>query len=513
MARISFLSGNTLYSHNFQEYDPSILAYYPLLDGYYGNVVANVSHTNTNLTIGGTSASTFTSITDRTGLHQAVYTPNGFGANLVIPKAFNEIPATSGISNTITFWFRPETTIVGAGDNSYRTIFAPEANSTIRLLHQRANGLFRLERTTGVVQTAYGSTTPTINNTWNHIAIVETSAYTYKFYINGVFNIERTITSDVNRNFGTITMLMYCQNNSIQYPFIGGLSEFILWNRELSAAEILAVKNDTFRTTINLNGNSNWFANSFDEVNTGTSLQMNSGGTIFANINEVGITNGLVAYYPFNYTTRNMVPGGPQPTNSILVDYTDTNWTSNIAARTTTLCDSIHNCCHFQLNHGGMSLGGTNFLMNLNDASLSFWYYGATVSSSVKYIIVKGGQYRIGCNIGTPQSLFVQWAKVAGDTIIYTSSTATTYIGSWNMVSVVFNRASTMNYYVNEVLEGTADISPEVAKNQNASGDMRIGFNGTGTEIQGVLKDFRIYNRALSQAEITTLYQNYKIRI
>lgn len=96
-----------------------------------------------------------------------------------------------------------------------------------------------------------------------------------------------------------------------------------------------------------------------------------------------------------------------------------------------------------------------------------------------------------------------------GTNQVSTSRTLTGYTdGDWHFITYVINRSNnTETVYMDAVARGaTIDIS-SVTGTAGTGASMLIGTKGNlGQYYSGTLDDVRIYNRALSAAEITTLY-------
>lgn len=86
--------------------------------------------------------------------------------------------------------------------------------------------------------------------------------------------------------------------------------------------------------------------------------------------------------------------------------------------------------------------------------------------------------------------------------------------GKWHMYTAVYNRSGNLVLYVDLVQKAAIDISAGVAVDMNTTDPLYFGAYGntTGTGplagfyFSGSLDDIRIFNRALSTSEMTTLY-------
>src|ERR1019366_1859730 len=86
-----------------------------------------------------------------------------------------------------------------------------------------------------------------------------------------------------------------------------------------------------------------------------------------------------------------------------------------------------------------------------------------------------------------------------------TLGAAGSFVGGWNHVVAVFNPGVSGQLYLNGALANT--VATSVSTIHVSSADPAIGFSATGY-FNGTIDDARVYNRALSAAEITALYYN-----
>jgi hypothetical protein len=78
--------------------------------------------------------------------------------------------------------------------------------------------------------------------------------------------------------------------------------------------------------------------------------------------------------------------------------------------------------------------------------------------------------------------------------------------GTWYHVAVSVDRAGSMKLYVNGALSGQVDISAFSATSLTNPDNVRLGRDQGSNYFNGVLDDLRLYNSALSAAEIQNLY-------
>ena len=161
-----------------------------------------------------------------------------------------------------------------------------------------------------------------------------------------------------------------------------------------------------------------------------------------------------------------------------------------------------------------LAYDGVDDFVNISDSvalrmatggSFSFWMYPTSLGgSSVARIIDKS------TDSGASNGYQVYVSSATKITMATASGGATTGDGAfvmnnWNMVSIVFSSSGGKKIFLNgkEILNsGSTSLPPDVA------GDTRIGNRAGATDraFAGRIDDFRIYNRALSAAEVAALY-------
>jgi hypothetical protein len=100
---------------------------------------------------------------------------------------------------------------------------------------------------------------------------------------------------------------------------------------------------------------------------------------------------------------------------------------------------------------------------------------------------------------GTPTDLPSGHVNITSERRI--SSTAALGLNTWSHLALTYDGA-TVRFYVGGVQMGSLAVSGSMV---TTTGALRIGGNGpSGAWFQGLIDDLRIYNRALSPAEIQT---------
>jgi hypothetical protein len=168
-----------------------------------------------------------------------------------------------------------------------------------------------------------------------------------------------------------------------------------------------------------------------------------------------------------------------------------------------------------------MSFDGTDDYVSIADSnSVSFgngttdtpftitWWSKMTVSNGARHI-TKATEYVIN-NTNAFRVRLID-ASTSGYLQKHFGSPSA-YLNQWIMFTVTYDGSSTVSgikAYWNAVEKtGTDESSGTYVAMENSANNLNLGTDGTGY-FSGSMSDVRIYNRALSQEEITKLYESY----
>ena len=163
-----------------------------------------------------------------------------------------------------------------------------------------------------------------------------------------------------------------------------------------------------------------------------------------------------------------------------------------------------------------MSFDGSSDYVNCGSGSgLNFETGNFTLEIWVKtetganVILRKGGGYSTGSpgySIagGTTSNL-----QISGPTKVILNGNPGGYltIGEWNCLVYTINRNGYVKKYINGALTGQTDISADAAVDMSTGASLYLSF--LFQKFKGLIDDVRIYNRALSAAEIEVIYNSY----
>jgi hypothetical protein len=202
---------------------------------------------------------------------------------------------------------------------------------------------------------------------------------------------------------------------------------------------------------------------------------------------QTWITNGLVAYFPFNGN-----PNDAAGTN---------NGTVYNATLTTNRFGTPNSAYYFNASTAYIDLGRPSNLMFQSNFTLSAWclFQGGSLQNPriISYCWGNGYELHTGGNGTNRKFQFTSGAATYNSTTTYPQ-------GVWRQVVVTFTN-SIESIYVNGVLDGTNATLAPVAFTNN----LHLGNNSGTTSWDwwgGCIDDVRFYNRPLSAIEIAQLY-------
>lgn len=197
---------------------------------------------------------------------------------------------------------------------------------------------------------------------------------------------------------------------------------------------------------------------------------------------EVGITDGLVAWYPLDGNAR---------------DYTmnRNDGTVNGASVAEGLgqgCYSFDGVANYINILGGSTIEPENL-------TVSAWINMNTSASTGRNIFCtkwNGYSFEIEATTRIP------YFRLTGPGDCRSSSAL--ILGSWQLLVGTFEKGVGSKIYLDGVLKGTTNTSIGITYTQNSV--LNIGRYAGGVYFNGLIQDVRIYNRALTPEEIKILY-------
>ena len=342
------------------------------------------------------------------------------------------------------------------------------------------------------------------------------------------------------------------------FYFQGTIDEVRLYNRALSAAEIQSDMNtpvggtppppDTTPPTtpsgLTATASSSsridlaWTASTDNVGVTGYQIERCAGTTCtsFTQVATATTTTysdtGLAASSPYRYRVRATDAAGNLSAYSNIASATTLSPASGLVAAYafgegagTTTADATGKGHTGTLQGGaswttsgkygsGLSFNGSTAYVDLGNAAdlqltgsmtWSAWIYATSNPPDDGQIIAKSGgagwQFKTSPDTGV-HTFGVGVSADAGSLTQRYSATVRA-LGTWYHVAGVYDAASqTLNIYVNGVLDNGVLSGTVPASQYNAAENVTVGRRAGGFYFQGTIDEVRLYNRALSQAEI-----------
>jgi hypothetical protein len=324
----------------------------------------------------------------------------------------------------------------------------PNPNNIIGIGHTTSNGT--------VCDYGYPAVS---NNVWTHL-IYTNDGVKARFYQDGIFKGE--VNSSGNVNLASSLAIGRMNHPSFD-AFNGKIDDFGIWNRALTQQEITNIYNSSLPQT----------------------------ACLPANVP----TTGLVGYWPFCGNANDESGNG-------------NNGTNNGATLTTDRFGNSNSAYSFNGTNNFIELVNSAQLDNMNDFSISTWYQVNNTSPQFQFLVSKD---LMGDPPNGDWDFYVNYNKVKFDITINTNNNSGTQNSliepnTWNHALITRNSLSGLiNIYINGVLENsfTGYIGP-----YSNTQKMNFGRQGSSNQhfLNGKLDDIGIWNRALTQEEITNLY-------
>jgi hypothetical protein len=320
----------------------------------------------------------------------------------------------------------------------------------------------------------------------------------------GQYRIKSYVTGTTGQGqYGTCFTVNVC--TSMYTIKTGNWNDVAVWscNRLPTSADVVTIKANHFITIP-----ASYTANAKNTI-------FETGGKIIeaANTSKLCLScpdipvNGLVAYYPFNGNVNDVSGNNNNGTNNGAVLTTDRKGVANSA----------------YIFNGTNSWINTPLVQsNLSAYTISAWVK-ADFTVNKEFVILQNR----GVTPGTGRSLTFHyqystntWCFAVDGDGVYNGKQAphanntnwVHVVGTWSAGGATNFAASQFNVYVNGVLLSANSITGALTAIPNApSGTCAIGrHEAWNSYFKGAMDDIRIYNRALSATEISTIYNAEK---
>ena len=371
---------------------------------------------------------------------------------------------TAGINNnniTFSLWIKPHSTPNGSGDDFQRALITTQNTYYMYIAQSDTNKIkfSNDQQVSGDPVSGYvtesNSSAPL--NVWTHVAVSMSSTDGTKIYINGVLDKTQSNRKNNASSLSGESFIGGYRSNSgsspYEYFYDGEIDQIRTFNSVLPQAAITALYNETT-----------------------TTAQSASVDYQLANPNSV-------AYYKMSDATDQI--GGHTLTNSNVNFNTEGKF--GFAGK-------------FNGSNSKLTISNSSFLPQSNNSrSISCWI--KTTGGSNDGVIGYG-------NAANSQAFFIYIndQNKLGIYCYYDNTDGTIAISNntWNHVVATYD-GTNCKLYVNGVLDFTT------AKTLNTgNGEFRIGgvnWNNGGEFFPGDIDQIRIYDSAISAADVTTLYK------
>ncbi len=447
---------------------------------------------------------------DRNGNTNSAYSFDGVNDNIII--ASDEILNVGTSDFSISIFFRSEnlTNACLIGKRSYSL-----GNGYSIFLQN--NALYGQLIDENSASQSPGCNFNTTENQWHHYVVTFDRDNNQLAYMDGIF-CDYVGILDESGNIVNETDLFIgffqppgndCWTGC--YFFNGQLDDIAIYNRALTQEEITALYNGTTAISGCTNSTAcNYNASATQDDGSCTypaQTYLNCAGTCINDADNDGVcdeletptlpsyipSNGLVGYWPFNGNANDESGNGNHGTVNGTTLSADRNGSANSAY-------------NFAGNPNSISVNQSNHPTGNVEISYSIWLNPSLLSTVDASAIICIGSISVGN--GT-SAIFCRSNNIyytqGGNDVAFNYSLN---INEWSHIAVTKTFSNQVKLFVNGVFISDQFTNP----GQNIpTSKISFGFNGDDNHIQGEyfngqLDDIAIYNRALTQEEITALY-------
>ncbi len=438
---------------------------------------------------------------------------------------------------TIATWVKLDTVLTWARIFDFGT----ENNNSMFLVPQTSTSgegiRFAIKTTSGYPQLSYNYTWSL--DTWTHIAVT-LSGDTATMYINGDLVASSTDFTKRPSDLGNTHNNFIGRGQKTDDPMLqGAIDEFMIYARALSASEISNMANNpaspAMPTVLSVTGNNDQVSLTWAAVSGATSYDVKraaeSGGpyTAIASLpdttfSDANLTNDEVHYYVVSAENAYGTSGNSVEVKSSVsgkMNYWKFDETSGTLAE-----DSWANSDGTLLSGASWTSGMVNNGVYLDGSSsgyvdlpedLMITTNDFTIATLVKLdsVLTWARIFDFGTENNNSMFLIPQ-TSTSGEGIRFAIKTTSGYpqlsynytwpLDTWTHIAVTLS-GDTATMYINGIAVAS---STEFTKRPSDLGNTDNNFIGKGQKtddpmLQGAIDEFRIYNRALSASEITTI--------
>ena len=396
-------------------------------------------------------------------------------------SSLDDIQSQGGGGMTVAFWIRPDTNTInsiiqkGAASNGtgYWQIQKNSTTNPARLRFAKEGGTDSSKNYNSLL----------VNNVWQHIVLTWDGSMTLStgvvVYRNGVLQTNLSATDGATANSDESGNLMLGSANGISDYLDAGLDDVRIYNRILTQSEITYL------------------------YNMGAATKQASSPKVGPTSCTSGLSCGLVGYWTFD---------GKDMRNGVVLDKSGNGNNGNpinIASSTFYAPGKLGQAVNFDGVNDGVKLPSSSPKLSpgTSDFTIAGWmFYDRVAFGSALYDDKVASGDSASIIVSTLNRLSFTITDYGIATVAATTPTNTLTTGKWTHVIAV-RQGTNVFLYINGVISSSNSgaISDIVL---DSSFSPCIGaINGCGSSYHdGKIDDVRFYMRALSQSEITYLY-------
>jgi len=201
--------------------------------------------------------------------------------------------------------------------------------------------------------------------------------------------------------------------------------------------------------------------------------------------------------------------GLSEGTGTTTADSSGSNNTGTLSSATWSASGKYGNALSFNGSNSYVDLGNASSLQLTGSMTISAWINSAAFPADDAAIVSKRGSGSNGFQLDTtidkgPRTIGFKLTSSSGANMARYGSTAM-LTSQWYYVTGVYNASTqSMDVYLNGVLDNGSLTGTVTSSQQNSTLNVDIGkrAGASGFNFNGLIDEVRIYNRALSQAEI-----------
>jgi hypothetical protein len=315
------------------------------------------------------------------------------------------------------------------------------------------------------------STTALYDNSWHFIEAVKNGTSNIQLFIDGkLVNQNSSLTATGSLSGSSPTFYAGVFGNGTSNPLDGFLDEIKYFNYAKSSSQVL--------TDFESKGNTGQTSTTFGVAESNTSL-----------------SNGLVGYWKMDESTANTCTNDSCDSSG---NANDGAWNGNTVNTT----GKFSNGTIYDGTGDYTNITSSTSMQLTSQGSLSAWVYmSATPDNQDRFIThSQNNDFWIGINSTNFTAFIYDGSGVYAQAVAYSS-----YINTWVHITGTFD-GKRLKLYVNGVLSADASAGSINYEGGDARSVIGSYADGTGGYLTGKVDDARLYNRALSNSEILTLY-------